>query len=1073
MSDKIKNKIDKFFREAKWKINEKDMQAEASLAKELFEENIKKYSSEPSKDKKLIKAYLSQSRNRFYNDDELTVFLYQLAPDEFTAQLKFNKSFEHGYFEELINPLRDKIEDFLREIEIIKTEQEKSNNLKNEIERELSSFDLYELLFKLAVWNDEAYFTFGLKNAPLNPAYVQALSLLINIFQPKIINQADEIIKADKMQERFYAFLKYYANHYEKWAKFKGLMSKALDVVKWDTAYETYCFQNARLIRPENKDFYILPKGIDDELSWQKSGEIQEYLERFYRNEAPLGLKSNPFYARKTEMKFNGIPDEIPFTETNLDVSHVLWFFESLSAFHSSRYYERVESLTGENPDDNIFQIILKATEEQNLLYKPLMGAINFTDSDYLIKRISRKTSFEIQDKQAELRTIIDMLSYDLKGEKDDWFNLLEQPFLKINGTYIYFSTLAVVNNPAFYFENRLLKQKERKHYEQIISKNFESLIADIFKKNNFETLTGIEIPESPHNKKTEIDVLAVKNDELLVIQAKKTYRRITVSAAEHFNPQLEKAAEQTEDSLQYIKHYTESFLEKHDIQIKPENLKLYGLIVSNTTEGSFKRYGNNYCKITPAELAIILEDKKTHIIDWKYEAYSLYLNSPQKAKELYPRAEKEILRAALIISEEKLKEKYDSIAYWHDKDKNISNLLKAVEEEYLWHDILTKQIDFPDKDASREELHAYKLFWAGKRYFDAKNYTAAVNIFEEAVRLNPDDKDTLMHYADSLAEIGEKQKAIDVYTKLTEKHPNCWLVYNNRAASYLDMKEWESAYADFIRSYELNQSNIQALINILYLSQRLKYEFPELPESKEFIRLLEETEDEKAKEALTALSMQNVVKLESKKKNGNLRLKETLELINGYMPIAQAMNDFSEPLNVVSDALRKHPGNAKLLLYKSWIYKAQGKIKESQMLCKKSIARNKNDSEAWRILGELFLIQDDLPKAQEHVEKALKINNNDYYAHYLLGLIFANQKQTDKAVDSITTALNTDNPKWIIEFSETLSKICEAADDTENAMKFLTKAIEHGRHEHIAKWEKMFSNKIKTTNEFESVYYY
>lgn len=1091
MDIEIKNKINNYFKTGIWKIKRDELIENKQLTEDYFIAKISEYKSNTSLNQKLIKVYLGQSKNYFYIQDELTKFLFNLDQEEFIKLIKFHKLFDADFFSSLIEPVRtsQKVIQLEKEIKIIQKENKKAEKLKKEIEIDLYKYEFYQLLFNLAVWNDYKYIEQvrnNRQNSAINPFYIQSISFILQIKQRQINdNNQIEDIEPPKLQERFLVFLKHYANNFKKWLSFEALMSKVVDIISWQDSLEAYIYQNARLVIFEKDKYFIIPSSPEDEVIWKKNAEQQIYLERFYHNESkkyvPIQQRINPFtiplnFPHKIEFFFNGIPEVISFNGKKINPYHILLFFEGLSAFHSSRYYEKLIEYSQENPKDNIFQIIIKAIESRNLWYKPMMGALNITDIDYFIDRIVGKIRFDIPISKEQIKNIFDFFTYDLENNEDEYFNILEQPFLKLKNKYFYFTTIIVANNPAYIIENRILKQKNeiRKNYEEAISKNFENVISHIFSKNGFSAKVGVNIPETKNNKKTDIDILAWKDNELLIVQAKKTYRRLKVSEIENYNPQLEKGAEQIDTSVKYIKNNVEKFLKRNNINIDSQKLKIFGLIISNTVEGNLKKYGENGCrKITATELAIILEDRKNEIIDWKLEAFALFLNSKEKATDRYVETQPEIIRAAQIIKEKELKLKYNQLKYWNNKERSITNLIKAIDDNYLWKDILDIESDLPKRNATQEELKAYYLFFEGKHFFELKNYIKAKSIFEEAHKLNPKDKDIKMYYADSLAETGNKIDAINLYSEIIKDFPNYWLVYNNRATTYQEIKEWKNAYNDYCKVLEIDPTNVQVYLIILDMHQNLKFELPNFSNIEEIRRNIFTIQDERIQKSLLLFAYKDIVKIEKKWKGQKLTLDEILILIDKYMQLGQPIDDFSEALKTTEKALEGYPNNPKLISTKAWIYKSQNKLNKAIKFCEETLKKNDKESELWQVLGELYLEQNELGKAKENIKTAIKLDKDNSYAHYNLALIYERNNKINEAIKELKIALKTEIPDWKIVFYTHLYKIHKDINDIDNALHYMKKAIEFGNYNLVEDWEYLNLHKIQNDLKFNDIYYF
>lgn len=87
-----------------------------------------------------------------------------------------------------------------------------------------------------------------------------------------------------------------------------------------------------------------------------------------------------------------------------------------------------------------------------------------------------------------------------------------------------------------------------------------------------------------------------------------------------------------------------------------------------------------------------------------------------------------------------------------------------------------------------------------GKLHTQAENFDEALPFFDEALRLNPDNKWFYINKATALAENNKSQEALKTIEQLNTKFPNWSIGYNFKASLYREMNQQNEA----LKAYDL-----------------------------------------------------------------------------------------------------------------------------------------------------------------------------------------------------------------------------------------------------------------------------
>ena len=92
--------------------------------------------------------------------------------------------------------------------------------------------------------------------------------------------------------------------------------------------------------------------------------------------------------------------------------------------------------------------------------------------------------------------------------------------------------------------------------------------------------------------------------------------------------------------------------------------------------------------------------------------------------------------------------------------------------------------------NATETEIHAQELRKRGYKFIEVKNYSEALKAFQEALVLEPDEKNNLFGLATVQTKLGDISEALKVFEQLVEKYPEDYIIMNNLAWVYATVDE-------------------------------------------------------------------------------------------------------------------------------------------------------------------------------------------------------------------------------------------------------------------------------------------
>ena len=116
--------------------------------------------------------------------------------------------------------------------------------------------------------------------------------------------------------------------------------------------------------------------------------------------------------------------------------------------------------------------------------------------------------------------------------------------------------------------------------------------------------------------------------------------------------------------------------------------------------------------------------------------------------------------------------------------------------------------------DDTRRRAEAEK--WFNRAYDEGQkgNRETAIEYYTRAIELNPEYADAYNNRGIAYKNIKEYEKAIRDYNKAIELNPEYAMAYNNRGIAYYNLKEYEEAISDYNKAIELNPEYAAAYNN-------------------------------------------------------------------------------------------------------------------------------------------------------------------------------------------------------------------------------------------------------------------
>jgi len=125
----------------------------------------------------------------------------------------------------------------------------------------------------------------------------------------------------------------------------------------------------------------------------------------------------------------------------------------------------------------------------------------------------------------------------------------------------------------------------------------------------------------------------------------------------------------------------------------------------------------------------------------------------------------------------------------------------------------LDKAIELNPKSKKARFNRAELLNWKG----DTDSVRTAIEDYDVVLKSAPKDVQAINGKAHALLTIGNTEKAIELYTRVTELQPNNSVAWQARGEAYQSAENWKAASADFAKSISMKKS-AQAYLKAAWL---------------------------------------------------------------------------------------------------------------------------------------------------------------------------------------------------------------------------------------------------------------
>ncbi|MDP1675326.1 MAG: tetratricopeptide repeat protein [Bacteroidota bacterium] len=190
----------------------------------------------------------------------------------------------------------------------------------------------------------------------------------------------------------------------------------------------------------------------------------------------------------------------------------------------------------------------------------------------------------------------------------------------------------------------------------------------------------------------------------------------------------------------------------------------------------------------------------------WNGETYYIKATVSVNPNEVYKNIARIAADHSMLKELEEVKRKNDEAAL------EIERLRKKLTETKSEQEKINQQKEYK---TATEVLTASNLFRAGFQAFDSHEYDKAIQLFQKAMEINPNDPLLNNNLGSAYYKSGNYGKAIQYLEKAIEINPQYSMAFNNLGNVYSDKGNIDKAIELYENAVDLNSENYLAYYNL------------------------------------------------------------------------------------------------------------------------------------------------------------------------------------------------------------------------------------------------------------------
>ena len=277
----------------------------------------------------------------------------------------------------------------------------------------------------------------------------------------------------------------------------------------------------------------------------------------------------------------------------------------------------------------------------------------------------------------------------------------------------------------------------------------------------------------------------------------------------------------------------------------------------------------------------------------------------------------------------------------------------------------------------SRRRTLAILYQQLGQLYREVSNYVAAVNTFEEMLRLGPEeDRRARVMIIDTYRAARDIPKALDASRKALEAYPKDRPIQTTQALLYGENGQTDQAVSQLRQLLDGTAADFEIQLDLAQVYQQGR----RWPEAEQAVHAAEKIASQPSEKEMTGFFLGTIFERQKKVDLAEEQFRQVLKgnprnpsVLNyyGYM-LADRGIRLDEATDMIKRALAEDPANPAYQDSLGWAYFKQNKFPEAEELLRKAASRDSHDPTILGHLGDLYFKTGKDNLAEIHWQKSL-----------------------------------------------------------------------------------------------------
>ncbi len=354
------------------------------------------------------------------------------------------------------------------------------------------------------------------------------------------------------------------------------------------------------------------------------------------------------------------------------------------------------------------------------------------------------------------------------------------------------------------------------------------------------------------------------------------------------------------------------------------------------------------------------------------------------------------------------------------DSRNVLVNLTQLYYDQGDYNKIITLLGNIPDS-----RMDPALLYLLGNSYARKRDFSKAEDVFNDALKREPDSEDIRRAYAEALIAQGKMQDARAQLQAIVKSDPQAPMSYVRLSQLDMQMGNFDEARKELEQARALSPDDPEIPYREAILEDTLGNDSKAINLLEEVLKKTEKPDGkynpaEANNRAIYLQRLGAIYRSQENYEKASAIFQRIVALGGDQAPRGEALiietlqldHQNHKALQVADAALKKYPQNRELLMLRASLLGQEGHQDEAVAQLEKMLTGSPDDRDIYLSIAQIYSQAKVYPKAEAAIQKTLDLSDNpedQEYARFMLGSIYERQKKYDLAEEQFKRVLAVD----------------------------------------------------------------